>query len=61
MSAITVKQTKENEVTLEWDSSASNDMLADSTMALIAGLDRSPAFKRAFYSITSRYKCTNQR
>ncbi|KAJ7267628.1 beta-lactamase-like protein [Mycena haematopus] len=33
----------EHELMLEWDSSASNDMLADSTMALIAGIDRSPA------------------
>ncbi|KAJ7879628.1 beta-lactamase-like protein [Mycena olivaceomarginata] len=43
MGAVDVKQTHEHELTLEWDSSASNDMLADSTMALIAGIDRSPA------------------
>ncbi|KAJ7175294.1 beta-lactamase-like protein [Mycena filopes] len=43
MGAVDVKHTREHELTLEWDSSASNDMLADSAMALIAGIDRSPA------------------
>ncbi len=43
MSAVDVKQTQEHELTLEWDSSASNDMLADSTLALITGIDKSPA------------------
>jgi cleavage and polyadenylation specificity factor subunit 3 len=43
MGAIDVKQTQEHELTLEWDSSASNDMLADSTLALITGIDKSPA------------------
>ncbi len=43
MGAIDVKYTKEHELTLEWDSSASNDMLADSTLALITGIDKSPA------------------
>lgn len=43
MGAVDVKQTQEHELTLEWDSSASNDMLADSTLALITGIDKSPA------------------
>ena len=43
MGAIDVKQTSEHELTLEWDSSASNDMIADSTLALITGIDKSPA------------------
>ncbi|KAJ7672856.1 beta-lactamase-like protein [Mycena rosella] len=43
MGAVDVKQTTEHELTLEWDSSASNDMLADSTLALITGIDKSPA------------------
>ncbi|KAF9462338.1 beta-lactamase-like protein [Collybia nuda] len=43
MSAIDVKQTHDHELTLEWDSSASNDMIADSTLALITGIDKSPA------------------
>ncbi|KAJ7287552.1 beta-lactamase-like protein [Mycena rebaudengoi] len=43
MGAIDVKQTQEHELTIEWDSSASNDMIADSTLALIAGIDKSPA------------------
>ncbi|PCH43860.1 hypothetical protein WOLCODRAFT_104322 [Wolfiporia cocos MD-104 SS10] len=43
MGSIDVKQTSENELTLEWESSASNDMIADSTLALITGIDKSPA------------------
>ena len=43
MGAIDVKQTGEHELTLDWDSSASHDMLADSTLALITGIDKSPA------------------
>ncbi|KZV82514.1 Metallo-hydrolase/oxidoreductase [Exidia glandulosa HHB12029] len=43
MGAVDVKHTKEFEVTLEWDSSASNDMIADSVLALILGIDASPA------------------
>lgn len=43
MSAVDVKHTNEHELTLEWDSSASNDMIADSTLALITGIDKSPA------------------
>ncbi|KAH9946990.1 beta-lactamase-like protein [Amylocystis lapponica] len=43
MGAVDVKQTQEHELVLEWDSSASNDMIADSTLALITGIDKSPA------------------
>ena len=43
MSAIDVKHTSSDELTLEWKSSASNDMIADSVMAIIVGIDRSPA------------------
>ncbi|KAF5348747.1 hypothetical protein D9758_006830 [Tetrapyrgos nigripes] len=43
MGAVDVKHTKEHELTLEWTSSASNDMIADSTLALITGIDKSPA------------------
>ncbi|KAH8119337.1 Metallo-hydrolase/oxidoreductase [Phellopilus nigrolimitatus] len=43
MSAIDVKHTQEHELTLEWESSASNDMIADSCLALILGIDKSPA------------------
>ena len=49
MGVMDVKQTGEHELTLEWESSASNDMVADSTLALITGIDRSPASaKREF-------------
>lgn len=57
MGVVDVKQTGEHELTLEWESSASNDMVADSTLALITGIDRSPAsakrefiFSRPFHS-----------
>ena len=43
MGRVDVKHTQEHELTLEWDASASNDMIADSTLALITGIDRSPA------------------
>jgi len=43
MSAVDVKQTAESELTLEWDSSAANDMIADSTLAVITEIDKSPA------------------
>ncbi|KAH0589660.1 Endoribonuclease YSH1 [Termitomyces sp. J132] len=43
MGSVDVKQTHDHELTLEWESSASNDMIADSTLALITGIDKSPA------------------
>ena len=43
MGIVDAKQTGEHELTLEWESSASNDMVADSTLALITGIDKSPA------------------
>ncbi|KIJ67728.1 hypothetical protein HYDPIDRAFT_107205 [Hydnomerulius pinastri MD-312] len=43
MGAVDVKHSAEHELMLEWDSSASNDMIADSTLALITGIDKSPA------------------
>jgi cleavage and polyadenylation specificity factor subunit 3 len=43
MGAVDVKLTQEHELTLEWDSSASNDMIADSCLALIMSVDKSPA------------------
>ncbi|KZT72184.1 Metallo-hydrolase/oxidoreductase [Daedalea quercina L-15889] len=43
MGAVDVKQASVRELILEWDSSASNDMIADSTLALITGIDKSPA------------------
>jgi cleavage and polyadenylation specificity factor subunit 3 len=43
MGAVDVKQTAEHELTLEWDSSAANDMIADSTLSIITEIDKSPA------------------
>lgn len=43
MGAVDVKRTDEQELTLEWDSSAANDMIADSTLAVVTHIDRSPA------------------
>lgn len=49
MGLVDVKRTAEHELTLEWDSNASSDMIADSTLALITGIDKSPAsVKREF-------------
>lgn len=58
MGMVDVKHTDEHELTLEWDSGASNDMIADSTLALITGIDKSPAsVKRTcqtYYSFLSQ-------
>jgi len=43
MGVVDVKHTQEHELTLEWESSSSNDMIADSALALITGIDKSPA------------------
>lgn len=43
MGAIDVKQTSETELMLEWIASASNDMVADSVIAVLMGIDSSPA------------------
>jgi cleavage and polyadenylation specificity factor subunit 3 len=43
MGVVDVKHSETHEITLEWDSSASNDMIADSTLALLTSVDTSPA------------------
>lgn len=43
MGSVDVKHTKEDELTLEWESSVTTDMIADSTLALILGIESSPA------------------
>lgn len=49
MGVVDVKHTQEHELTLEWDSSASNDMIADSTVALVMGIDKSPASVKCMF------------
>ena len=43
MGAVDVKLTGDTELTLEWSASASNDMVADSVIAILMGIDHSPA------------------
>lgn len=43
MGVVDVKHTQENELTLEWESSVVTDMIADSTLALLLGIESSPA------------------
>lgn len=43
MNIVDVRHTNDEELTLEWFSSVSNDMIADSVMAVVIGIDRSPA------------------
>ena len=50
MGAVDVKQTAPHELTLEWDSSAANDMIADSTLAVITEIDKSPASAKSMVS-----------
>jgi cleavage and polyadenylation specificity factor subunit 3 len=60
MGVVDVKHTSSDELTLEWKSSASNDMIADSLVAIIVGIDRSPAsVKRWFSSVTTVYATRN--
>jgi cleavage and polyadenylation specificity factor subunit 3 len=39
MQAVTIIHTSDQELTLEWVSSVSNDMIADSLLALLCGID----------------------
>lgn len=41
LSALDIQLTSERELTLEWVSSASNDMIADAALTLIIGIDQS--------------------
>ena len=52
MGAVDIKHTRETELTLEWESSASNDMIADSCLALIVGIDKSPASVKCKLSVS---------
>ncbi len=50
MGSVDVKHTKEDELTLEWESSVTTDMIADSTLALILGIESSPASVKSVYN-----------
>jgi cleavage and polyadenylation specificity factor subunit 3 len=43
MQAVDVKRKATKYITLEWCGSTTNDMIADSVLALLLGIDRSPA------------------
>ena len=43
MNVLDIKMIDQQQIALEWESSASNDMIADSALALILGIDTSPA------------------
>ncbi len=61
MGAVDIKLSEEQELTLEWDSSASNDMIADSTLALINGIDKSPASVKRKSQITFCQRFSDRR
>jgi cleavage and polyadenylation specificity factor subunit 3 len=52
MGVVDVKHTQEHELTLEWESSSSNDMIADSTLALVTGIDKSPASVKRMFCVS---------
>jgi cleavage and polyadenylation specificity factor subunit 3 len=54
MNAVDVKLASEQEIVLEWVSGSSSDMIADAAVALILGIDRSPASVKCM-CITLRY------
>lgn len=45
-----MKHTREDELTLEWESSVTTDMIADSTLALILGIESSPASIKCMFT-----------
>jgi cleavage and polyadenylation specificity factor subunit 3 len=59
MGVVDVKHSDQHELTLEWESSSSNDMIADSTLALITGIDRSPASVKRMFEFYSMYSLLN--
>jgi cleavage and polyadenylation specificity factor subunit 3 len=59
MGAVDIKQTSEHELTLEWDSSAANDMIADSTLAVITEIDKSPASVKSMVTCDATCKISN--
>ena len=46
MQAVSVIQISKTEIELQWSSNTSNDMIADSTLALLLGIDTSPAIMK---------------
>ena len=51
MNAVDVKQPEQALVVLEWIGGSTSDMIADSVLALLLGIDRSPAtVKRESYT-----------
>ena len=55
MGVVSVTQTADHELTLAWSSDASNDVIADSALTLILGIDKSPASVKRTCSI---FHCT---
>lgn len=43
MSTVDIKSTSPHELAIEWVGSVTNDMIADSVLALLIGIDSSPA------------------
>ena len=43
MRAVDLKQTGQYEISIEWMGGSTNDMVADSVLALLMGIDTSPA------------------
>jgi cleavage and polyadenylation specificity factor subunit 3 len=53
MNAVIVVQTSSTSAELRWASNTSNDMIADATLAVLLGMDASPAtVKRALIGTT---------
>ena len=49
MGTVVIKQSGDHQLVLEWESGSSNDMIADSCLAVVTSIDKSPAsVKREF-------------
>lgn len=58
METVDVKHANDHQLTLEWIGSSANDMVADSVLALLLGIDSSPASVKStsrIWTLPSRY------
>ena len=58
MQAVDIKQTGEREISIEWMGGSTNDMVADSVLALLMGIDTSPASVKSKFLLFKYRNCT---
>lgn len=53
MSTVDIKAIGQHDLAIEWVGSATNDMVADSVLALLLGIDISPATVKSEFSLAT--------